>query len=1166
MVQQLLSRVHSSWNALSATTSDNASPFLHPFFPSPPPLLLSSSSLFFEWTSLLQNRVTHSPTTMRRPSLSLQVSWHHRSYGCSTAAGAGDDKLRRCARPVSSAQTSGVVFRMGINPPSEVLRTRVISSPSPLFAQWQQRRHVCDVVTASALRLHNAAAGEAITDSRLTGNLSTAPLGPPTVCPPSSSTANTSGLTPDTSEASLVIQLQMLTKKYRGKPNSHSSKAVVDSRTTGADVPVLAKSAGALTDLLSDAAVGVSGSGDDRALTLSHNSEPAWQRGLELVQTASCATAEVMEWLLFLCLRSTQAAAEAADSLAGAPLEVCEGVYGAWRELHRGQKLESDATAVVDNTVAAAASAHELQPSSLLTSDPSSSARVQPQRHRSPFSPKGVHHHYATYLLRDLHHAQTAAASYKTTHKGSSGTNGDVDDDKVSTPTKDLDATQTTLMHHAHYLVHRVLEVLLVHLPQDEAVAAAAGPATKAAEQPYGVEGVLSRHRQASLRPTTALLVMEAVRHAAQLHRQSSALYSVGSSDNFPLLSYLWEAAHNRSLSQDAPAMPPSLTNSALAAVARETFETIMRSSATAPTHTLAGTSQQKQHHRLQDDALALYVAFLATICMPAMPQSRLEIELQAIECFVLARSPTARQFSVPSQQQQHQEQALSNGPPRSLIGADRTTHDQCGSASSASALAAAAGMRWLLATYLSPSSSAPVSGPRAEAAHSQWDLTRDTVVTALCRSNSLLTPSSCEPSSATHASDQDARVTPLRTPPTPLPWCAWMLQVLIHDDALRQQQEQGSGTASLGGLIRSDADEMSTLALSIQLVMELRRHSQATLARHGRPWLKEHRLLQLVWATLLGATVRGELLPTNSCRAAADSGCTTLHSARTRVRPHCGTPAVLQRLCYPHYDKTQWRRRSVNLYLQLLDQWGESTQVRLVFATVARRERDWQLEVHKAVLAERRGLVRVGNAVEGCGEDDSTSIGDSRVKKGNMVESQTAASTATEDPHKTLLVRVFRRYRPALNLESCLITLRHCGVPRRTLAELWDGPAGAKDDNEDSVGAPVAAAEIKLAGEVLQYMICSLHVMVHHCAPSGGNADANDEQRDWADDTKMPRTSRAAGDPGANLESRTIEADGLPVSHWVEWIRKSCVPALAHLYQSAGLEDAWEQLRHGRL
>ncbi|CAJ1989725.1 hypothetical protein conserved [Leishmania donovani] len=1113
---------------------------------------------------------------MKRLPPSLYVSCYHRSYGCRTAAGGSGDMLRCRISSVPSARTSGVVCGMGSNPPPGASRARLISfSPSPLITQWQQRRHMHDAAPASALRSHNAATVAAITDNQLSASLLAAPPGPSNVCPPSSSTVNTSGSTDHTPESLLLTQLQMLAKQDRGTPKSDSSKGVVDSRATGTDVPVLAKSAGALAALVSDADMCGSGSPGDSILAPSHNDVPAWRRGLELVQTASCVTAAVTEWLLFLCLRSSRSATDAAESLTAAPLEVCEGVYSAWRELHRGQKPESDVAAAADvaNTVAVSTSAHQLQPSSPLMSGSPSSARAHLPRHRSPFSPKGIHHHYATYLLRELHHAQTAAVSHTATRKGSSGTHGNDDDCKALMSTKDSDAAYAAPTHRMRYLLHRVLEVLLVHLPQDQA-AAAAGSAAKTTESTGGVKGRRSRQRKPSLRPTTALLVLEAARHAARFHKQSSTLSGVGPSGNFSLLSFLWETAHGTGSPQDAPAVSPSPTHSALAAVAREAFETIMRGSATAPTGTAAAASQQ--HHQLQNDALVLYVAFLATICMPPMSERCLEVELQAIDSFVLAGSPTARQLGVPSPHQQ--QQAVSSGPPRSLVSADRTSRDQSGPASSASALAAAAGVRWLMATYLSPSSSsasasAPVSGPRAEAGRRQWDFTRDAVVAVLCRSSPLLMSGSREPSSVAHVHNQDVCVVPSSAPPAPLPWCAWMLRALLHDDA-HQQQKQGFGTASLGGALGSDTDEMSTLALSIRLVMELRRHSQAALACRGSPLREEHRRhrldallrrpLQLVWATLLDAAVRGQLIPANVCSAAVDNGVATQHSARAGFCPHCSTPAVLQRLCYPHYDKTQWRRGTVNLYMQLLDQWGESTQVRQVFAAVARREREWQQEVRKAVLAERRGLVSAGDEVDGGDEDDSTSMGDSEAEGNSTAEGQAAASTVRADSQKPMVPRVFRRYRPALNLESCLITLRHCGFPRPVFTELWDGPASAKDGSEGSDGTPAAAAQAKLAGEVLQYMICSLHVAErrpHRAAPSGGGADANHDQESRGGGTKTPHALSADGGPGANLADSAMEADGLPVSHWVAWIRKSCVPALEHLYQSAGLEDEWAQL-----
>ncbi|KAG5476163.1 hypothetical protein LSCM4_05122 [Leishmania orientalis] len=1075
---------------------------------------------------------------MKLSPLALYVSYHHRSYGCSAAAGGGSDLLRRCIRPVSPAQTSGATFGTGTKPPSVAAGKRLTSSA--LIAQWQQRRRVCSSAPALALRSQNIATGEALADCQLSISPSTASQGPSTMSSPSSSSANTSDSTADMSEASIVAQLQMLTKQYRGKRKSCSGNVVADSGDTAADVPVLAKSAGVSANLLSNAVIAASDSRNDSTVALAHNGEPAWQRGLRLVQTTSCATVAVMEWLLFLCLRSSQAATDTAGLLARAPLEVCEGVYSAWRALHRAQLPESGAAAEATGSATAAV-------------PPASDSPSSGQAHRpcccSPFSPKGVHHHYATHLLRELHNAQAAAASCKVRGEGSSGTNGHGDNYSTPAPANGSDAAQVAWLHRAHYLLNRALEALLVHLPQD-AAAAAATLAGKATEQTYGMEGARSRKSRkcrAVLRPTTALLVLEAARHAARLRRQSSMLSDVGPSDNVALLSCLWKTAHCSASTQDAAVASSSPAHSALAAVARETFETIMKTSAAEAIRTFTGSSQKQQQHRLQDDALVLYVGFLATICAPPVSESCLVPELQSIECFVLAGSPTARQFSSPSQQRP----VLRSWPPMPFLSADETPHDQSESASTATALAAAAGVRWLLATYLSPPSPSlvPASEPRAEARRRQSDFVRDAVVAALSRSKSLLASSSQEPPSVAHTQNQDVGVVQPRASPSATPWCAWMLRALIHDDAL-QQQKRGSEAAPFEGITPSSTGGTSTLELAILLVMELRRHSQVTLASHGSSGLKEdrqhrraklaRRLQQLVWAVLLDAAVRGQLGLADYCRAAADSGLATLHRAQTRSRPRRGTPAVLQRLCYPHYDKTQWRRGSVNLYMQLLDQWGESAQVRQVFATVARRERESQVEVHETVLAERRELVTLGDEAGGCGKDSCAGVGGSIAKESGVAKGQAAASTATVDSYKTVAARVFRRYRPTLNLESCLITLRHCGCPARVLAELWEGPACARDGNDGSDDAPVTAAQAKLAGEVLQYMVCSLHV--------------------WA---RRPRAPSADDDLVANLANNMMEVEGLPLSQWVAWIRSSCVPALAHLYRSAGVEDEWEELRY---
>ncbi|GET89501.1 hypothetical protein, conserved [Leishmania tarentolae] len=1118
--------------------------------------------------------VTQSPTAMKRSPLSLHVRCRQR-YGCSATAGNIGDVQQCRASPVVSVRPSSVIGGMDSDPPPRASRLRVASCfPSPLIAQWKQRRYMHHATPASVPRSHNAPTMAAITDNQLRSSVSTASPDPSSVCTPSSFTASTSGSTDHTSEALLLAQLHRLAKEYRGKPESRGSKVVVDSPVTGTEVPVIAKAADDLAAHVSHTGTCVSGSPDDSTFVPSHSDEPAWKRGLELVQSASCATEAVMEWLLFVCLRSSQSTADAAGALAEAPLEVCEGVYSAWRELHRGQKPEIDTSAASDvgNAVAAATPAHELPPSLERMPDLPSFARAHLSHHRSPFSPKGLHHHYATYLLRALYHAQTAAVSQMASGKGSNNTNGDDNDSKEPMATKDSGAARTAVMHRTHYLLHRVLEVLLVHLPQDLA-------AVTATEQTCGVKGTRLRKRQVSLRPTTALLVLEAVRHAARLHMQASTLSGVGASQNFPLLSFLLDTPKSRALPKDTPGESPVLAHSALAAVAREAFETIMRSSATAPNHMSAAPSQKELHHRLQNDALVLYVAFLATVCVPPMSEHRREVELQAIDNFALIGSSTAQQLCAPSPPKQ--DQALSNGSSQPLISTDRTSHDQSEFVFSASAQATAAGVRWLMDTYLSPlsplpSASSPGSALKAEASPRQWDLTRNAVLEALCWSNSLIMWNTQEPSSAAHVHERGVCVASSGAPPTSLPWCAWMLRVLLHSDA-HQQQKEGSGAAYLSSVMRSDADEMSTLALSIRLVMELRRHSQEALARHGNPLWKKHRQhrlatlwrqpLQLVWATLLHAAVQGQLIPESSCRAPADNSFATQHSTGACVCPYRGTPAVLQRLFYPHYDKVQWRRGTVNVYLRLLDQWGESTQVQQVFAAVARREREWQQEVQKAVLSERRDLVGAHDEVDGQDEGDSASIDGSEAERCGTTEGLAAASTATAGAQTPVAARVFCRYRPALNLESCLITLRHCGFPRQVFSESWDERAGFKDGSEGNHSIPASPALARLAGEVVQYMICLLHVAErgsHRAMPKGGDANANDERKGLEGGTETPHVLSADGDPEENLAAHTMEADGLPVSHWVAWIRKSCVPALAHLYQSAGLEDEWVQLGYG--
>ncbi|KAG5501896.1 hypothetical protein JKF63_04166 [Porcisia hertigi] len=1085
---------------------------------------------------------------MKRSAMPLHTNCHLRSCRCITAAGGGSDALRCHARSVVCGAFWAVDFGSSAKPPSRAsiaMLDSVLSSSS--IAQRLQRRHV-----------HNSTPVDAMVANQQGDTILADPPGPSNVSSSTFSVAKSPDVTADTSEASLVAQLQILAKQYRRRPHSSSVEADAGSDPRGAGVPASADTVDALANPLRDTELCVGGTRDKDTVAVLHSGEPAWQRGVELVQNASHTTQAIMEWLLFVCLRSNQSATVAAGLSTGAPLEVLEGVYAAWRHLHRTQRPVHNTMDVAEATISG-------EPTSPSSHTPCSD-RAHITRPRSPFTPKGIHHHYATYLLSELHRVQAAAVSCGTPSRCKSDVKGDLDDDITPKPTGDSDAVRVTRIHRAHYLLNRALEVLLVHLPQDVA-AAAANLAGEATEKSHGLEGARSQkngQHQTSLRPTTALLVLEAVRHAALLRWKSSMPLSVGLSDSCAFLSRLWGRAENNGPPHDAPAASPSLAHTALASVAREAFENVMRSSVGASMHMPAGASEQQKRKRLLDDAVVLYVAFLAIITIPPMSETRLEVQWRAIDSFVLAGSWTARQFNAASP---HQE-ALSNWRARPLVGPARTPHDPSGSASSPSSLATATGMRLLLRMYLAPPSAAAAaapaaSGPETQNTRRQCDLTREAVIAALCNANSLLTLSNRDPLSPADSHEQDAHGVPLRPPALPLPWCAWILRVLVHDDAL-QTQEHGSEKAFLGSATDGNAHEVTTLALSIRLVMELQRHSHVTLARYKSPRLTENqlhrcatrlrRVQQLVWTTLLDAAVRGQFTSADLHRGAAGHNTATPHGALARSGPHHSTPAVLHKLCHPYYDKTQWHRGSVNLYMRLLDQWGESTQVRQVFAAVARRERKTQLEIHTYVLALHRRLASGHDTGDDNDERDSARLDDQRVEESGVTGSP-AADPATRAELHTSLAKVSRRYRPALNLESCLITLRHCGCPRRVLAELLDEPAISEDESEGDYGALVTASQARLAGEVLQYMICSLHAVelrAGGATPSGDGADADQKQRE---------SENATDTQGTLSADDTVMAEGLPVSRWVMWIRSCCVPAIAHLYQVAGLKDDWAQL-----
>lgn len=159
----------------------------------------------------------------------------------------------------------------------------------------------------------------------------------------------------------------------------------------------------------------------------------------------------LIEWTLFTCLRSRQMRHHQKDGNDNdhqeawqqkmAPLETCEGLYRFWRQ----------AVATL-NTAPQAATA---------TPPP----RSRPAAHRSPFEPKGMHHHFAQFFLQEYYHEKND-------------------------------------LHAALYALNRTLEVLLLDATQDVVSPSAVG------DSPVPSRAISSRLRR---RPSSLLLLAEAI-------------------------------------------------------------------------------------------------------------------------------------------------------------------------------------------------------------------------------------------------------------------------------------------------------------------------------------------------------------------------------------------------------------------------------------------------------------------------------------------------------------------------------------------------------------------------------------------------------------------------------------------------------------------------------
>lgn len=844
-------------------------------------------------------------------------------------------------------------------------------------------------------------------------------------------------------EVRLVAQLQELAREQRGHRKSVQGAGDHDKvdADVGSDVdshapPPLA------AECTAGSAISADGAG-------SRTAAAAWMRALALVDAEppcrSSTTPVTMEWLLFLCLRSR------GSTETPAPHDVVEGVYRAWRSLqHRGS---SDVNADAD---AAAPTASSL---------------------RSPFSPKGVQHHYAAALLGEFNRVRG---------DGSAG-----DEHQAPSTAPRCGAVQ----HGARFLLNRALEVLLLDLPQD---AADAAEAEHVGQSPHDAR------RTHILRPSTALLVLEAVRHAALLHVEAAAA-DTGATQRQDLPFQTWLLS-----SPSASTLPRTLSGSHLAAVARAAFEDVMQQQ-----------QQRDPQYSTHSDAITLYLSCLAVLDVDADAFD--EQRRSTATAFALAGSLTARQLSA------------AQGSPDShagLLGEEDFT-------GASSRLAMTAAVRALLGTYLS--SAHPSSG---EPARRTWQRTQDAVIAALCRPSSLqsfsATPSL--PPVHLHGGGGSQRVQR-----RPLPWCVWMLRLLLAEDKAEERVAE---------LRLSSAQTSTTLSLVAAFMAEIQRHAYADFAAREGPSQGRHRRgrhelarvrppLQLMWAELLTAAVHGQLLESEVGCSAADSSATTLRGGPT-------APAVLRCLCYPYYDKTQWRGPSVNRYIRLLDQWGQSAQLRQVVGTVARREHGLQQAVQAAVVKELR-------------TSSSTGAQDA------------AGAPVAAEARDAAVAPIFRRYHPALTLESCCTALRHCGCSREALAELLDGATLHMHvtDRRDAKSTAVSAAQAKLAGAVLQYMICALHVAERRTGMQDAGvpwltaiADSQhaavpecDDGVEDRDDSEAPQSDPSVGSSFADGEA---VLEGLPISRWVSWVRASCVPAVEALYEGAGLEEEWGQLGFG--
>jgi hypothetical protein len=883
---------------------------------------------------------------------------------------------------------------------------------------------------------------------------------------------------------------------------------------------------------------------------------PAWEAGLQLVEgVATASSAAVVEWLLFLCLRRQDASVESSP-----PLEVCDGIYRAWR--HGQIAAAEDAAAAKTQGRTASAQGTE-QTDYHASVQPALSS---PATARSPFAPKGIHHHYATWLLEELHATRRLLQAQRHVPM-----EGEQRGQRSSTVPTAAELDETAVVHHACFLLNRMLEVLLLDLPQDAAVDAISTE-TPAPVQRNGSQRHRRRRPYIPLRPTTALLVLEASRQLAQLnaeHRQrygSDTAQQLNCTSAFPFLKFL---------STPTPPVEGGRTREsvgggeviALSCVAQQAFEAVLRAAPSHPTTTAVGASLS-----FSSDALVLYLGFLMA------SSSSPSLTVKDLDDFVLSGSWTAGRLS------------------RQHGGRVAATMDQEGATAvlpmqSHVTRAVAAAVGGLLSKYLNGDDAARAAkkhtalsdgrhadGRKMEAAFATLLLQPTPATLNALVDVQLIEDDAAQPPHNQRESERhhhhSTQVTRRREP---VPWCVWVLQVLLYDleragqsattapstelqDFAWHDSSHGSvdDTATTTAALSTDALEAGdvwqrqsdwTIAIMARLITHLRQHQPPRQPHHQKrsAALTVRWPFQEMWRLVFDAALRGCFA---YCSLFSEAEAT---SHRREQRKGLASPVstdvppVLLHLCYPYYDKTQWRGPSVNLYVRLLHQWGQCEHILQVFTTVAGRERGFQAKVHAAVAA-RQASARV---VEDDGEQHGPPV--SPLSRSNHDDG------ADDDREGAKRARdVFQWYRPALSLHSCLITLKCCGCPPSVLAQLaavgaYAGHSAINGDDDDAAALASrssrspskAAADARLAGQVLQYMLCSLHIALANSPESPSNSSSSSSSEDVADE----------------VEAHTTTTEGYPVEQWTAWVGSCCVPAVEQLYRNAGLENEWAAL-----